>query len=84
MDSSDRHPQLILPFLVGVYCLIAHQYSLDPVMGIIGLSEYTFMNIMRVREPYVRKLLIKRSAWILLLTLVIGRLRDSHVFICTD
>jgi len=73
LDIKPRGTRLwlILPFLVGVYCLIAHQYSLDPIMGLIGVSEYTFMNFMKVREPYVRKLLIKRSAWIMVLTIVV-------------
>ncbi|TGZ83569.1 regulator of G protein signaling superfamily [Ascodesmis nigricans] len=62
---------LILPFFIGVYCLIAHQYSLDPIMGILGVSEYSWMNFMKVREPYVRRLLIKRSIWILALTIFI-------------
>lgn len=64
--------QLILPFTVGVYCLIAHQYALDPIMGLIGVSEYTFMEFYAIREPYVRRLLIKRSAGILVFTIAVG------------
>jgi hypothetical protein len=30
-------------------------------MAFLGFSEYTFMNWSRIREPYVRKLLIKRA-----------------------
>ena len=41
-------------------------------MGLAGISEYTFMEFYHVREPYIRRLLIKRSAGILLLTFVIG------------
>ena len=64
--------QLILPFTVGVYCLIAHQYALDPIMGLIGVSEYTFMEFYAIREPYVRRLLIKRSTGILVFTIAVG------------
>ncbi|KAI5785941.1 RGS domain-containing protein [Geopyxis carbonaria] len=71
IKPRDIRLWLILPFLVGVYCLIAHQYSLDPILGILGISEYTFMNFMKVKEPYIRRLLIKRSAWILGLTVII-------------
>ncbi|KAA8893501.1 RGS domain-containing protein [Sphaerosporella brunnea] len=73
LDITPRSTRLwlILPFLIGVYCLIAHQYSLDPIMGLIGLSEYTFMEFYQVREPYVRSLLVKRSIWILGLTIAI-------------
>lgn len=71
LDIQPRATRLwlILPFLIGVYCLIANQYELDPIMGLIGVSEYTFMEFFAVREPYVRRLLVKRSIWILVLTL---------------
>ncbi|KAF8241646.1 regulator of G protein signaling superfamily [Wilcoxina mikolae CBS 423.85] len=73
LDVKPRSSRLwlILPFMIGVYCLIAHQYSLDPIMGLVGVSEYTFMGFFAVRESYVRRLLIKRSAWILMLTFAI-------------
>lgn len=75
LDIKPRGTRLwlILPFFLGVYCLMAHQYSLDPIMGILGISEYSFLSFMKVREPYVKKLLIKRSLWILALTVVIGK-----------
>lgn len=79
LDIKPRGTRLwlILPFFLGVYCLMAHQYSLDPIMGVLGISEYSFWNFMKVREPYVKKLLIKRSLWILTLTIVIGMLPHS-------
>lgn len=51
--------------------LMAHQYALDPVMALVGVSEYQWMHFMRVKEPYVRVLLSQRALWILLLCLVI-------------
>ncbi|GKT64780.1 RGS domain protein [Colletotrichum tofieldiae] len=62
---------LILPFTVGVYFLASYQYSLDPVLALIGLSEYTPFNFSKIREPYVRKLLIKRAIMVLSVTLLI-------------
>ncbi|KAK1481834.1 hypothetical protein CCUS01_15940 [Colletotrichum cuscutae] len=62
---------LILPFTVGVYFLASYQYSLDPVLALIGLSEYTPFNFSRIREPYVRKLLAKRSIMVLAVTILI-------------
>ncbi|KAF8463082.1 RGS domain-containing protein [Kalaharituber pfeilii] len=62
---------LILPFSVGVYFLMAHQYSLDPIMALVGVSEYTWMHFMRIKEPYVRRLLSQRAIWILLLSILI-------------
>ncbi|KAK4160997.1 RGS domain-containing protein [Cladorrhinum sp. PSN259] len=62
---------LILPFTIGVYCLASYQYSLDPVIALIGLSEYTPFNFSRVREPYVRKLLARRAVMVLAVTILI-------------
>lgn len=63
--------QVILPFTVGVYLLASYQYSLDPVMGLIGFSEYTPFNFSRITEPYVRKLIVKRSMMVLGITMLI-------------
>ncbi|TDZ20613.1 Protein rax1 [Colletotrichum orbiculare MAFF 240422] len=62
---------LILPFTFGVYFLASYQYSLDPVLALIGLSEYTPFNFSKIREPYVRKLLAKRAIMVLAVTLLI-------------
>jgi hypothetical protein len=53
--------QLILPFVIGTYFLVSYQYKLDIIAAYIGLSEYTFMNWSRVREPFVRRLLLTRA-----------------------
>ena len=41
---------------------------LDPLLALAGFSEYTFMSFHRIQEPFVRKLLNRRSlmalAWI--------------------
>lgn len=63
--------QVILPFTVGVYLLASYQYSLDPLMGLIGFSEYTPFNFSRITEPYVRKLIVKRSLMVLGITALI-------------
>lgn len=63
--------QEILPFTVGVYALTTHQYMLDPVLGLAGLSEYTFFSFHKIREVYVRKLIAKRSLMVLATALVI-------------
>lgn len=64
--------QEILPFTVGIYLLSSHQYRLDPVLALVGLSEYTFFNFSRIEEPYVRKLLTKRALMVLLVTILVG------------
>lgn len=40
-------------------------------MALIGLSEYTPFNFSRVREPYVRQLLVKRALMVLAVTVII-------------
>lgn len=64
--------QLILPFTIGVYCLASQQYSIDPILALLGFSEYTFMNFARIKEPYVRRLLNKRASMVLACTVLIG------------
>lgn len=53
--------QIILPFAVASYFIISYQYKIDPIMALLGYSEYTFMNWAPIREPFVRKLLNKRA-----------------------
>ncbi|RMZ77531.1 hypothetical protein DV737_g4311, partial [Chaetothyriales sp. CBS 132003] len=53
---------VILPFTIGTYLVVSYQYKLDIVAAWLGMSEYTFMNWSRIREPYVRKLLATRAS----------------------
>ncbi|KAK4153279.1 RGS domain-containing protein [Chaetomidium leptoderma] len=71
--NKDRMVRLwlILPFTIGVYCLASYQYSLDPILALVGYSEYTPFNFSRVREPYVRKLLARRATMVLTVTVLI-------------
>ncbi|CAG9955198.1 hypothetical protein V2G26_011835 [Clonostachys chloroleuca] len=62
---------LILPFTVGVYFLASYQYCLDPVLALLGYSEYTPFNFSSIREPYVRQLLSKRALMVLAVTLLV-------------
>ena len=59
--------QLILPFTIGSYFLISYQYKLDILAAYLGFSEYTWMNWSRVREPFVRRLLLTRATMALLM-----------------
>jgi hypothetical protein len=64
--------KLILPFTIGVYCLASQQYNIDPILALLGFSEYTFMNFARIKEPFVRRLLNKRASMVLACTVLIG------------
>lgn len=63
--------QLILPFTIGVYCLASHQYGVDPLLAFAGFSEYTFMKFAPIREPFVKKLLMKRAFTVISIFLLI-------------
>ena len=52
--------------------LASQQYSLDPLLAILGFSEYTFMNWSRIKDPYIRSLLVKRATMNLAFTVLIG------------
>jgi hypothetical protein len=69
--SANLAYQIILPFTIGVYCLTSYQYTVDPVLALLGFSEYTPFNFTRIREPFVRKLLLKRSLMVLGVTAAI-------------
>ena len=44
--------------------MISHQYELDPILVFFGQSESTPFRTLRIREPYVKKLLIGRAIWV--------------------
>jgi hypothetical protein len=44
---------------------------LDPVLALLGYSEYTPFNFSSIREPYVRQLLSKRALMVLAVTLLV-------------
>lgn len=62
---------LLLPFGVGAYFLCAGLYNLDPMLAFLGYSESLAGKWIKVREPYVGRLLMKRSVFILSIVLVI-------------
>ncbi|KAM7224518.1 protein rax1 [Rhypophila decipiens] len=70
-ESRTTRLWLILPFTIGVYFLCSYQYSLDPILALVGYSEFTPFNFSRVREPYVRKLLAERAVVVLGVTLLV-------------
>ncbi|KAI0051532.1 hypothetical protein FA95DRAFT_233678 [Auriscalpium vulgare] len=55
---------LFLPFTLATLFLISHQYELDPVLVFLGQSETTPFRTLRIREPYVKKLLLGRAIWV--------------------
>ncbi|RKF53112.1 Protein rax1 [Golovinomyces cichoracearum] len=58
-----------IPFTIGVYNLMAHQYRLDPLIALAGFSENTLMNFSRLRDVYVKRLLRKRAMTVLFIAI---------------
>jgi Na+-transporting methylmalonyl-CoA/oxaloacetate decarboxylase beta subunit len=59
--------KLFLPFTFALLFIISHQYELDPILVFLGQSETTPFRTLRIREPYVRKLLLGRAVWVSIL-----------------
>lgn len=73
---------VILPFAVAVLLILSHQYELDPVLVLLAQSETTPFRLIKIREPYVRKLLVRRAIGVLLLiTLITALLTVLFVFV---
>ncbi|PWN45096.1 regulator of G protein signaling superfamily [Ceraceosorus guamensis] len=62
---------VILPFSVAIILIMSHQYELDPFLVIAMRSETTPFHLIKVKEPYVKRLLRKRAAGVLLLVILI-------------
>lgn len=63
---------LILPFGVGSYSIFSSLYNLDPIMAICGFSEASSRKVVRIREPYVRQLLVKRALYVLAVIILVA------------
>lgn len=64
---------VVIPFLVGFYCLVSSIYLIDPLLCWFRLSE-SFVydkSFIRISEPFIYRLLLKRSLWVLFLILVL-------------
>ncbi|SNX82328.1 related to RAX1 - Protein involved in determination of budding patterns [Melanopsichium pennsylvanicum] len=73
---------VILPFSVAVMLLMSHQYELDPILVFLSQSETTPFRLIRIREPYVHRLLLQRSLGVLLLiALITAALTALFVFV---
>ena len=59
--------KLFLPFTFALLFIISHQYELDPILVFLGQSETTPFRTLRIREPYVQKLLLGRAVWVSIL-----------------
>ncbi|KAF8603594.1 regulator of G protein signaling superfamily [Ceratobasidium sp. AG-I] len=63
---------LFIPFTVAFLLLISHQYELDPILVFLQQSETTPFRTLRIRERYVKHLLLGRAAWVCVLVAVLS------------
>ncbi|WWC67526.1 uncharacterized protein I206_101434 [Kwoniella pini CBS 10737] len=61
----------ILPFIFATNLLLSSYYSLSPLLALFNQSETTPFRLIKVKEPYVRKLLTIRALWIELVCILI-------------
>ncbi|WWC59036.1 uncharacterized protein I303_101582 [Kwoniella dejecticola CBS 10117] len=61
----------ILPFIFATNLLLSSYYSLSPLLALFNRSETTPFRLIKVKEPYVRKLLTIRALWIELVCILI-------------
>ncbi|TFY62029.1 hypothetical protein EVJ58_g4122 [Rhodofomes roseus] len=64
VQPKSRRFFLFLPYAVAILFLVSHQYELDPILVFLGQSESTPFRTLRIREPYVKKLLVGRALWV--------------------
>lgn len=63
---------LIIPFTFASYGIVSGLYNLDPILAFLGFSETGPLRMIRVREPYVRRLLVKRALFISVIMIIVA------------
>ncbi|KAI5967005.1 RAX1 [Candida pseudojiufengensis] len=75
-------PVVIVPFLLSFYFIISSIYLVDPILAWFGISETFSKNnisggkrskgklILKIKEPFIYKFILKRSLWVLFLILL--------------
>lgn len=54
-----------MPFTISILLLISHQYELDLTLAFLEQYETTPRTLC-IRDPFVRKLLLERTIWVIL------------------
>lgn len=70
--SKGYRAVIVVSFLIGFYCLVSSVYRLDPLLALVGYSE-SFIpkrTFIKVDDQFIRRLLLKRSIWVLALILL--------------
>ena len=74
LNEKKRYRCVVLAtFFAGFYALVSSIYKIDPFLALCRRTESFTPNhlFIRVDDSFVRKLLLKRSAWVLFLVLLL-------------
>lgn len=78
LGYSPKHDRatVTVPFFLGTYCLITALFKLDPILCLAGYAESNAStnkyHFIKLKEPYVKRLLLQRSIWVLIVICVIS------------
>lgn len=63
-----------LPFFLASYFIFSSFYKTDPILCLLGFSESlsSHSGLTRIREPFVKKLLLKRSLFVLMVLCLVA------------
>lgn len=63
---------VLIPFLIGFYSIISSIYLIDPILVWFKRSQSFDSNkLVKIKEPFIFKLLFKRSLWVTFLILLL-------------
>jgi len=79
VNPKSKRFFLFIPFALALLLLLSHQYELDPLLIFMGHSETTPFRTLRIKEPYVKKLLLGRAIWVTTLV-VLGTVALTLLF----
>lgn len=62
----------VVPFLIAFYLIVSSHYYLDPVLVFLGFSEsfHSDQRLIKLKEKYVHRLLIKRAVFVVFLVIL--------------
>lgn len=68
--KAVRVPVLV-PYLIGFYLIVSSIYLIDPIMVWLKRSQsFDSHKLLKIEEPFIFKLLLKRSLWVTFLILL--------------
>ncbi|EGW31609.1 uncharacterized protein SPAPADRAFT_62219 [Spathaspora passalidarum NRRL Y-27907] len=71
---KSLRPVILVPYIIGFFLIISSIYLIDPVLAWFGLSEgfskTSQSRLIKIRERFIYRFILKRSHWVLFLILL--------------